>query len=198
MGAGKNVTFGCILTIVIVLLTTVSATGQTIVYVDENAAGTNTGTSWENAYNYLQDALASAQSSDEIWIAQGTYKPNQGIGQTSGATFNLKNGVDIYGGYAGFGKPNPNTRDIELYKTILSGDLDDNDLGAVRLCQHQVSRPGGMGINRITRPNKDTFAILAIRPDVLSDMAAICKMFSSDAWSPAEGSIGCRPVRTAD
>ena len=39
------------------------------------------------------------------------------------ATFQLKNGVVIMGGYAGFGEPDPDARDIELYKTILSGDI---------------------------------------------------------------------------
>ncbi|MHC4266275.1 MAG: hypothetical protein ACYSUK_10135, partial [Planctomycetota bacterium] len=31
------------------------------------------------------------------------------------------------GGYAGYGQPDPNTRDIEAYETILSGDLNNND-----------------------------------------------------------------------
>ncbi len=43
------------------------------------------------------------------------------------ATFQLKNGVVIKGGYAGFGEPDPNARDIEAYETILSGDLAAND-----------------------------------------------------------------------
>ncbi|MHC4087993.1 MAG: hypothetical protein ACYSU5_22725 [Planctomycetota bacterium] len=44
------------------------------------------------------------------------------------ATFQLINGVAIYGGYAGFGEPNADARDIELYETILSGDLAGNDM----------------------------------------------------------------------
>ncbi|MDH4238563.1 MAG: hypothetical protein OEW48_03265 [Phycisphaerae bacterium] len=39
------------------------------------------------------------------------------------ATFQLINGVVIKGGYAGFGEPNADARDIEVYKTILSGDI---------------------------------------------------------------------------
>ncbi|MHC4888950.1 MAG: choice-of-anchor Q domain-containing protein [Planctomycetota bacterium] len=68
---------------------------------------------------------------DDIWVAEGIYKPDQGIGITPGdreATFQLKNGVSIKGGYAGFGEPDPNTRDIELYETILSGDLYGDDI----------------------------------------------------------------------
>jgi hypothetical protein len=103
------------------------------IYIDIDANGANNGTSWENAYNFLQDALADANSSEkpvEIWVAQGIYKPDQGGGQTTGdrtATFKLINGVTLKGGYGGFGEANPNARDIKLYETILSGDLDDND-----------------------------------------------------------------------
>jgi len=110
-----------------------SAAGQ-IIYVDVDANGLNDGTSWDNAYNYLQDGLADAASSPkpvEIRVAQGTYKPDQGASQTPGdryATFQLIDGVTIKGGYAGFGEPDPNARDIELYETILSGDLAGNDV----------------------------------------------------------------------
>ncbi|MHC4474460.1 MAG: right-handed parallel beta-helix repeat-containing protein [Planctomycetota bacterium] len=110
----------------------VSFGGQTI-YVDANAPGSNDGSSWADAYNYLQDALADANTSAkpvEIRVAQGTYKPDAGAGVTDGdreATFGLINGVIVKGGYAGFGKPDPDARDIKLYETILSGDLSGND-----------------------------------------------------------------------
>lgn len=45
------------------------------------------------------------------------------------ASFRLKNEVMIKGGCAGFGKPDPNARDIARHETILSGDIgvpDDN------------------------------------------------------------------------
>jgi len=102
-----------------------------IYYVDVDARGANDGSSWADAYSYLQDALAAALSGDEIRVAQGIYKPDQGIGITPGdrtATFQLKNGVTIKGGYAGFGEPDPNDRDIDLYETILSGDLNGKDV----------------------------------------------------------------------
>ncbi|MCX5639026.1 MAG: right-handed parallel beta-helix repeat-containing protein, partial [Planctomycetota bacterium] len=97
-----------------------------IIYVDDNARGANNGTSWANAYNFLQDALAATSSGCEIRIAQGTYKPDQGVGKIRGdrtATFQLKNGITIKGGYAGFGEPDPNARDFVAYETILSGDI---------------------------------------------------------------------------
>jgi len=102
--------------------------GKTI-YVDDDAAGANDGSSWLNAYKYLQDALADANIADkpvEIRVAQGIYKPDQCANQTAGdreATFQLINGVTLKGGYAGSGSPDPNARDIVLYETILCGDI---------------------------------------------------------------------------
>ncbi|GAI41518.1 unnamed protein product, partial [marine sediment metagenome] len=75
---------------------------------------------------------------EEIRVAQGTYKPDQRVMTTRGglqvrvsgdrtATFQLINGVAIKGSYGGFGEADPDARDIELYETILSGDLNDND-----------------------------------------------------------------------
>ena len=106
-------------------------TSGKIIYVDDDTAGTNDGTSWENAYIYLQDALADAETADkpvEILVAGGTYTPDKGAEQTPGdrmATFQLINGVTLSGGYAG--AADPNARDIDLYETILSGDLRGND-----------------------------------------------------------------------
>ena len=107
---------------------------NTIIYVDDDAAGANDGSSWQNAYIYLQDALADANSAEkpvEIRVAQGIYKPDQGAGQLAGdrnATFKLMNGVTISGGYAGILDTDPNERDIKKYETILSGDLESNDI----------------------------------------------------------------------
>ena len=39
----------------------------------------------------------------------------------------MKDHVSIYGGYAGYGQPDPNERNIEIYETILSGDLNGDD-----------------------------------------------------------------------
>ena len=108
-----------------------------IIYVDADATGANDGSSWADAYWCLQNALADAQSGDEIRLANGIYRPDRQFVRgrsprivASGdrtATFQLKNGVTIKGGYAGFGEPDPDARDIELYETILSGDLNGDD-----------------------------------------------------------------------
>ena len=104
---------------------------QMILYVDTDATGANGGSSWADAFNFLQDALATAYYGDEICVAQGIYKPDQGAGITPGnreATFQLIDGVTTKGGYAGCSAPDPNARDVELYETILTGDLDGNDV----------------------------------------------------------------------
>jgi probable HAF family extracellular repeat protein len=101
-----------------------------IIYVDDDASGTNDGSSWADAFNYLQDALTVAWSGDEIRVAQGIYKPDEGAVVTTGdreATFQLINGVALKGGYAGFDEPDPNAWDIDENRTILSGDLAGND-----------------------------------------------------------------------
>jgi hypothetical protein len=105
-----------------------------VIYVDDDATGANDGSSWQNAYTYLQDALTDAKNATkpvEIRVAQGIYKPDQGSGINHGnkeASFHLMNQVAIKGGYAGIIKINPNEQNIELYETILSGDLEDNDI----------------------------------------------------------------------
>lgn len=113
------------------------ATGGTAVtktiYVDDDAVGANDGSSWANAYKYLQDALIDANSAErpvEIKVAQGVYKPDQGLRKLphdQTATFLLLKGITIKGGFAGHDKTNPNARDVKLYETVLSGDLKSND-----------------------------------------------------------------------
>jgi len=111
-----------------------------VIYVDDDAAGANDGSSWENAYNFLQDALADANSAEkpiEIRIAQGVYKPDQGVNQSPGdreATFQLINSVTLKGGYTGFSKPDPNERNVDVYETVLSGDLNGNDVQVADPC----------------------------------------------------------------
>jgi predicted outer membrane repeat protein len=106
---------------------------RVLFFVDIDAAGADNGSSWADAFNYLQDALMVVSVGDEIRVAEGTYKPDQfvlsdrpNLGRAE--TFQLTNGVTIKGGYAGFGEPDPDARDIDLYKTVLSGDLNGDDV----------------------------------------------------------------------
>jgi len=102
-----------------------------VYYVDVDSSAGGSGTSWPDAFRYLQDALDKAASCDQIRVAQGTYLPDHGAQVGLGdreATFHLKSSVTIKGGYAGSGEPDPDARDIDTYETILSGDLDGNDV----------------------------------------------------------------------
>jgi hypothetical protein len=101
-------------------------------YVDSDANGADDGSSWQDAFNYLQDALAAASNGDEILVAEGVYTPDSNSAYPDGtgdrrATFQLVKGVAVRGGYAGVDGPDLNTRDIDLYETILSGDLKGDD-----------------------------------------------------------------------
>ena len=117
--------------VIVSLCATGTITKGAIIYVDDDAIGANDGSSWENAYTFLQDALNGAKSLEvekpiEIRVAQGVYKPNQIPGRF--ILFHLINGVTLSGGYAGLGGTDPNERDVELFQTVLSGDLDANDI----------------------------------------------------------------------
>jgi len=131
----RNVKIWLVMAVVLLGMVGKSFGGKTI-YVDDDAKGLNNGSSWDDAYKFLQDALADANSTEkpvEIRVAQGIYKPDEdtihpdGTGDRT-AAFQLINGVTLKGGYAGFGESNPNARDIKLYETILSGDLTGNDV----------------------------------------------------------------------
>ena len=95
-----------------------------IIFVDADAQGAETGNLWEDAYVYLQDALAAASYGDIILVAEGVYYPDEGLGQINDAvtsTFKLVDGVSLYGGF------NPDVSvwpDWETNITVLSGDID--------------------------------------------------------------------------
>lgn len=100
-----------------------------IIYVDHDANGANDGSSWEDAYTALQDALLDTPPDSEIWVAAGVYYPD--VGSTVDpddrqATFTLQNGIALYGGFAG-NEDELIERDWEANLTILSGDIDQDD-----------------------------------------------------------------------
>lgn len=110
----------------------------TAIYVDSLAGGTNDGSSWANAYTDLQTAIGTARfEENNLWVKAGTYKPQPAV--TSPVMerpllldvreyhFSLKNGVGIYGGFAGT-ETSLEARDVMANKTILSGDIGiEND-----------------------------------------------------------------------
>ncbi len=120
--------------IVGIALAAVPVAAQTVLFVDDDAPAGGDGTSWTSAHRHLQNALTAAASipgSTSIRVAEGVYKPDQGGSATIGdrtASFVMLNSVSLLGGYAGLSNPTaPDTRDVALHTTILSGDLAGDD-----------------------------------------------------------------------
>ena len=98
-----------------------------IIYVNANAPSGGDGTSWETAFNYLQDGLdvTAKGAGDQVWIAQGTYYPDDGNNVTQGnrlESFYIKDQVELHGGFGGFENA-IQERDLGTYTTVLSGEI---------------------------------------------------------------------------
>jgi len=100
----------------------VSASEGTVLFVDAGAGGANDGSSWIDAFRSLQVALAASVSGDDIWVAAGIYLPTAGADRT--ISFVLKNGVALYGGFAGT-ETSLEQRDWTVNVAILSGNIGD-------------------------------------------------------------------------
>ena len=93
-----------------------------VLYAAPSAQGSGDCSTWANA-GTLQTALTSAISDDEIWVQAGVYYP----GSNRTDTFVLKSGVSLFGGFAGT-ETAREQRDWATNVTVLSGDIDSNDL----------------------------------------------------------------------
>jgi len=85
------------------------------VYVARDALGLNDGSSWEDAFTRIEDALAFARQSQaalQMWVAQGIYY-EYGL--------HLPSGVEIYGGFQGDETVLDERRNIWLFPTIVDG-----------------------------------------------------------------------------
>lgn len=113
-----------------------------VIFVSAAASGLNDGSSWANAYVNLQDAIFNATTNDTIWVSQGTYYPDQGVGYTNNNrshSFVLKNNLTILGGFNG-SETTVAQRNWALNTCILSGDIDQsndslNNTYTVVVCQ---------------------------------------------------------------
>jgi hypothetical protein len=100
-------------------------------HINKTASGKETGCDWGNGFTDLQKALTEIAAGTfsgvkEIWVTKGTYKPT--ISTNRSATFQLINGVSIYGGFSGI-ETQLSERNSSANATILSGDIgiaDDN------------------------------------------------------------------------
>lgn len=130
---------------------TESSIGQ-LLFVDDNAPGCGgNGLTWATAKRFLQDALEHPQLAAgwTIRVAQGTYYPDErcvnGIPTDTnvrGETFTIKRRITVEGGYHGCPTGNcnenppeqpPETRNIDVFRTILHGDIDHDNPNTVDL-----------------------------------------------------------------
>lgn len=119
------------------------------------------GTSWGTAFRDLNDAFAVAVPGEQIWIAEGTYRPDEGVGFTHGdrnETFSLPTGVEIYGGFVGI-ESDLAGRLGQAQNTILSGDLNTDD--TTRFANHTENSyhvVTASGVSAATRLDSVTIA----------------------------------------
>ncbi|GAB3984549.1 hypothetical protein GCM10028806_59690 [Spirosoma terrae] len=101
---------------------------QTIRYVKQGGAGN--GSSWTNASGDLQ-AMINASGVQQVWVAAGTYKPGGNANTNRTISFSMKNGVAIYGGFAGNEtalnqRPAINPTTGQSSNSILSGEIGNS------------------------------------------------------------------------
>jgi len=142
-------------------------------FVDASATGRDAGTSWADAYVDLQDALDLAERTGgvvtEIWVAAAMYTPNRGTTDRA-ATFQLISGVAVYGAFPpGGGDGTFEARDLtdSAYETILSGDLNGDDVGTNGREENSYHVVTGSNVD--SNGVLDGFSITAGNADVLSD-----------------------------
>ncbi len=102
-----------------------------VIYVNAGlSTGADDGTSWANAFqgsDGLRAAIATASPGQQIFAAQGTYYPTQTMDRE--AAFLLPGGVELYGGFVG-NEATPEDRfPFDVFPSVLSGDLLQDDLG---------------------------------------------------------------------
>lgn len=107
-----------------------------IIYVDQsNTGGIESGDSWSTAFTSLQDAIDYHNSMsgpiDEIWVAQGNYRPDVGQNYTlnnRSASFVLPSGVQFLGGFPS-GGGTLMERDWVANPTRLNGEIGNPGIG---------------------------------------------------------------------
>ncbi len=100
-----------------------------VIRVDADAAPSGNGLSWATARNDLATVFFEAGKGDELWVKNGVYFPDQSRfnDDDRAPSFVLKNGVEVYGGFKG-NETQRNQRNPRSRLTILSGDIDGNDV----------------------------------------------------------------------
>ena len=122
---------------------TVNEFVATVVYVKADADVGGDGSSWEKAFCDVQDGINGAARSNQVWVAAGVYKPDT-TGKGQSASFSMKDGVEVYGGFAGT-ETALSQRNWQTNKTILSGDIGEEG-DSTDNCYHVIHNPSNLGI----------------------------------------------------
>ncbi len=145
--SGKEAPFRAKVVLAAMLFFATPIFAQRIIYVDDDAVGLETGENWKNGYPDLQDALDDARDVGgcpcEVWVAEGTYKPDRGTGNRL-MLYDMMSGVGVYGGFAGC-ETGREQRIPGMNETILNGDLngdDDLDLEPTNGCCIALTKYG--------------------------------------------------------
>ncbi len=127
-----------------------------VIYVTQNGAagGWGDGSSWSNALsgNLLHLGIdMAALSNAQVWMGAGVYKPINPASPATpdrNASFALRNGVAIFGGFVGTETSLASRTLTFPSSTTLSGDIGNPAIGTptstTENCYHVISNPAGL------------------------------------------------------
>lgn len=171
----------------IILLLLSNTVFATTYYVDAEAQGTNTGTSWANAFTNLQMAINASSNGDQIFVKAGTYYPNQQMisGDARSRAFYITKNIKIYGGFNGT-ETTIAERNFNTNLTILSGDFNGNDTDT-----------NGNGINDFGQGENAYSVVIAYGLDNTALIDGF-RIFGGNADGTAQYMLGTNEVKTAN
>ena len=148
--------------LMLLLGTSLLAQAQTIRYVRTDGTNPNpaTATTWATSTPNLQGAINASAATDQVWVATGTYKPGGNANTNRNLSFAMKNGVAIYGGFAGVSSEtalsnrstiNPITGPggaSQPSSTTLSGDIGDPNTTSDN-SYHVINNPTSLSLTNL-------------------------------------------------